>query len=407
MKNLITTLVVAGSLSVAPARDQGSWIGTWGTSPTGLPTAEKMGSYPLPPLRTFKGTIRYRSRISLGGSHIRLRFSNEYGDRPLNLAAVTAGLAAAESLDSLDALPGSLKRVMFSGKQGVSVPAGTVALSDPLELPVKPQADLVVSIYVPEGVKLAAWTSTADPIVVEGADATLTDRLTSRSLEVRPLLSEIDVLVEPPRKVLVTLGDSITDGFVDPDTGERGWAGALARRLQNQNVAVVNAGIGGNRLLQSLPMYGASALARLDRDVFSVPGVSHVVVLEGINDIGMSGPGGSFGDTPLVAAQDLVKAYLEIVARSHERGIKVYGATITPFGGAESYSADRERIRETVNQWIRASQSFDGVIDFDLALRDAANPLNLKAEYDLGDHLHPNAAGERHMGEGIDLRLFN
>ena len=351
-----------------------------------------------------KGTIRYRLRVSLGGRQIRLRFSNEYGDRPLTLAAATVGLAG----KGLDALPASLKRATFDGKQAITISAGARALTDPIEISIKPLNDLVVSVYVPEGITLVAWTSPTDPIVVDGTDATLTECLSaSRSLSIRPLVSEVDVLADRPRKVVVALGDSITDAWVDPETGERGWPGALARKLQSQGIAVVNAGISGNRLLKSMPMLGVSALARLDRDVFSVPGVSHIVVLEGINDIGMSGPGGTFGDTPLVTAQELIGAYSQIIERSHERGLKAFGATVTPFEGAEAYSADKERVRETVNEWIRTSKMFDGVVDLDMAVRDPSDPHKLKADYDIGDHLHPNAVGERHMGEAIDRHLFN
>jgi lysophospholipase L1-like esterase len=390
--------------SAAPAQDQGSWIGTWGTSPVGLPTVPKIEGYTIPPPTKIKGTIRYRLRISLGGSPIRLRFSNEYSDSRLSVAAATVGLAG----DGLDALPGSLKRVTFSGKESVTIPARAPALSDPVELVVKPLSDLVVSIYVPDGVSLSVWTRPFDPIVVEGSDATLVEHLSaSNNLSIRPIISEVDVRTDRARKVVVTLGDSITDGDVDVTTGERGWPGALARRLQTQGIAVVNAGIGGNRLLQSLPMFGAAALYRLDRDVLSVPGLSYIIVLEGINDIGMSGPGGMFGDAPLVDPQALIAAYSQIITRAHERGVKVFGATIMPFEGAGYYSAEKEKVRETVNEWIRTSKAFDAVIDFDKTVRDTGAPHKLSSEYDSGDHLHPSSDGYRKIGESIDLSLFN
>jgi lysophospholipase L1-like esterase len=308
----------------------------------------------------------------------------------------------------LDALSGSLKRVTFGGKGSVTIPARASALTDPVDLAIKPLTDLVVSVYVPEGVSLSVWTSPFDPIVVEGSNATLVEHLSaSKSLSIRPMVSEVDVLADRPQKVVVTLGDSITDGDIDVITGERGWPGALARRLQPQDIAVVNAGIGGNRLLQSMPMSGASALSRLDRDVLSVPGLSYIVLLEGINDIGMSGPGGMFGDAPLADPQALIAADSEIIRRAHERGVKVFGATIMPFEGAEYYSAEKEKIRETVNEWIRTSKAFDAVIDFDKTVRDATAPHKLSREYDSGDHLHPSSDGYRKIGESIDLRLFN
>jgi lysophospholipase L1-like esterase len=401
---LIGVLASIAFSTAVLANEQTTWTGTWGTSPVGLPTVAKMGAYAIPPLRKVKGTIRYRIRVSVGGSQLRLRFSNEYGDTPLSLAAVTVGLAGT----GLDALPGSLTRVTFGGKKVVTIPARSPALSDPVDLAVKPLSDLLISVWVPEGVSLSAWTSPFDPIVVEGADSTLVENLSaSRSLAIRPMVSEVDVRTTDSRKVVVTLGDSITDGHVSVTTGERGWPGALARRLQPRNIAVVNAGIGGNRLLQSMPMFGAAALDRLDRDVLSVPGLSYLIVLEGINDIGMSGPGGWFGDTPIVDPQALISAYSQIIRRAHERKVKVYGATIMPFEGAEYYSAEKERVREAVNGWIRSSKAFDAVIDFDKTVRDPAAPHKLGAEYDSGDHQHPSSDGYRKIGESIDPRLFN
>jgi len=190
-------------------------------------------------------------------------------------------------------------------------------------------------------------------------------------------------------------------------TGERGWPGALSRRLQPREIAVVNAGIGGNRILQSMPMFGARALDRLDRDVLAVPGLTYIIILEGINDIGMSGSGGMFGDTPVIDPQALIAADTEIVRRGHKLGVKVFGATIMPFEGADYYSTEKEKVRETVNEWIRTSRVFDAVIDFDKTVRDPAASHKLSAEYDSGDHLHPSSDGYRKIGESIDLGLFN
>ena len=384
--------------------EDGTWIGTWASSPVGLPTVERIGTYILPPPTTIKGTIRYRLRVSVGGRQLRLRFSNEYGEREVGLGAVTVGLAG----ERLDAEAGSLRRATFGGKEAITIPAGSIAVTDPIDLTVEALGDLVVSVYLPDGMTVQDWSSPFDPILIEGADSTRTEHLSaSRTMSIRPLVSEVDVRVGQPQKVIVTLGDSITNGSVDPQTGDRGWPGTLARRLQSQRIAVVNAGISGNRLLQSIPMLGLSALSRLDRDVFSVPGLSHVILLEGINDIGMSGPGGMFGETPLVKSGDLLAAYCQIIRRVHERGIKILGGTILPFKGAEYYSVQKEQVRATLNAWIRTSNEFDRVVDFDAAVRDPSDPRKLKAEYDSGDHLHPSAAGYRQMGAAIDLRLFD
>jgi lysophospholipase L1-like esterase len=411
MKRWVATISAFGtlvlSLSVL-ARERGTWIGTWETSPSGLWNVAKIGTYTVPVPTIVKGTIRYRLRISAGGSHLRLRFSNEYGSKPLSVTAATVGLAAAEGLD---ALPGSLQRLAFAGEPSIQIPAGAPALSDSIDFPVKPLADLVVSVYVGDGAPIFTCSADESPpnqVIVEGSDVSGSEHLTANKCmyTMRPLISEIDVLVEVPRRVIVAFGDSITDRGVDRKTGERGWAGALSRRLQKSGFSVVNAGISGNRLLESMPMFGVAALSRLDRDVLSVPGVSHIILLEGVNDIGMSGPGGTFGDVPLVSSQELIGAYSQIIARAHEHGIKVIGATILPFEDADYYSADKEKVRAAANEWIRTSNRFDGIIDFDAAMRDPASPGKLKSEYDAGDHLHPNLAGYRHMGEVVDLSLF-
>jgi lysophospholipase L1-like esterase len=402
--------ILACSSASALAHDQGRWIGTWETSPVGSPTITKIGSYyTLPSPITIKGTIRYRLRISQGGSQIRLRFSNEYGEVPLALEVVSIGVAG----EGLNALPGSLKQATFAGRSAITIPAGAPALTDPINISVKSLSDLIVSVYVPNGISTLACQTDAtptDPAAVDGSDTTLLEQLpTSTCISGKPVVSAIDVNTDHSRKVVVTLGDSITDGYVDPATGERGWPGALSRRLERKGVSVVNAGIGGNRLLQTIRMFGTSALSRLDRGVFSVPGLSHIVVLEGINDIGMSGRGAMFGDSPLVRPEELIAAYSQIIARAHERGVKVFGATILPFAVATeegAYSGEKDKVRETVNAWIRTSKAFDGYIDFDEAMRDPAHPGSLKAAYDSGDHLHPNSAGYRAMGEVIDLKLF-
>jgi lysophospholipase L1-like esterase len=392
----------------AVAGSQGAWIGTWASSPAGLP-ADAVGTPSASSGATLvKGTIRYRLRVSQGGRSIRLRFSNEYGSAPFSLTAATVGLANA----GLDAVPGSLKRVTFGGNASINIPAGAPVLSDPVALPIKSLGDVVVSVYARDGMAVFACPATDHSngqAVVTGSDATDSEQLPVNECRytIRPIVSAVAVWANRPGKVAVALGDSITDGALDPKTGERGWPGALSRRLRSSGVSVVNAGIGGNRLLQSMPANGAAALSRLDRDVLSVPGVSHVVLLEGINDIRYGGADGMFGDTPQVSAQDLIGAYIQIIERAHVRGVKVVGATLLPFEAARFYSAAREQIRAAANEWIRTSKSFDGVVDFDAAMHDPAAPGKLKPEYDSGDHIHPSPAGYRHMGDVIDLGLFN
>jgi lysophospholipase L1-like esterase len=410
MKRRVMIMAAMGALAASiavSADDSGVWSGTWQTSPTELPSADRPLPFTVPPATLVKGTVRYRMRISQGGDGVRLKFSNEMGSAPLLIAAATFGRAA----DGLNAEHGSLRRITFGGSPSITIPTGAPVLSDPIKVSAIALEDVVVSVYVRDGIAMFTCSPTfaqASAVAAEGADVTLTERPEdSRCMyTIRPVVSQIEVHSKRSRKVVVTFGDSITDGRVAPETGERGWPGALARRLGDSGIAVVNAGIGGNRLLASLTVFGPSALSRLDRDVLTVPGLTHIVLLEGINDIGMSGPGGMFGDVPLVQSQELIGAYLQIIARAHEHRIKVIGGTLLPFQGARAYSEDREKVRTTVNEWIRTSKQFDGVIDFDAAMRDSDNPLTMKADFDSGDHLHPNFAGYRQMGEIVDLRLF-
>lgn len=393
---------------LAFAHEEPFWIATWASSPTGAPNAAKMGPFPLPPQTTLKGTLRYRLRISQGGSQFRLRFSNEYGDKPLTLNAVTVGLATA----GLDAAPGSIKRVTFGDKEAVTMPAGAPALSDPVDLSAAPLADLVVSVYVLDGVPVTFCPPsipTAEQAALENSNATTDAHWAAAKCTffTRPIISEVDTLASVRSKVVVALGDSITDGSVDMKSGDRGWPGVLSRRLQGKDFSVVNAGIAGNRLLQSIPMLGSATLARLDRDALNVPGVRCIVLLEGINDIGASGPGSMFGDSPLADPQELIAAYSQVIARAHARGIKVIGATILPFEGSMIYTPEKEPIRSAVNEWIRSTKRFDGMVDFDAAVRDSMDPKKLNVSYDSGDHLHPNAEGYRRMGEFINLKLFD
>jgi lysophospholipase L1-like esterase len=405
---LILVLCVCGPVSADPTT---SWVGTWATSPTGLPTESRSGTYVYPAKRAFTGTVRYRVRVSLAGHAIRLTLSNEYGDKPLAVAAASVGVAA----NDLDAVPGSIRPATFNGQRDIRIPVGAPVLTDPVDMPVKYGSDLIVSIYVSQPTWLV--TCTADyPLSNQTAIASKDETLKVKAPAghclgtLRPLVSRVDVLAESGAKVLVTLGDSITDGSVDAVTGERGWPGALARRVREKHIAVVNAGISGNRLLESMSIAGNSALARLEQDVFSVPGLTHIAVLEGTNDIGLSGKGGMLGDSPLVRSEDLIAAYTQIIARAHERGVKVVCATIAPFEGIAYpgyYSEDKELVRERFNDWVRTAEKCDGKVDFDRVLRANDHPRRLRADVDSGDHLHPNSKGHREMAEAFDVHLLD
>ena len=377
------------------------WFGTWQSSPTGVPNCPVGNPHTVYTATSVQGTIRYRLRISQGGGHVRIRLSNEYGEKPLEIGAVSVGLAGKD----FAALPGTLMPVTFADNSGISIPAGAPALTDPVGLPVNSLSDLVVSLYLPHGVDMLAQSIQVNTAVFDGANLTLSETLPpSKPIAARPLVSAIDVLAEGSPRVVVTFGDSITDGVINPDTWERGWPGALSRRLQDKNISVVNAGIGGNRLLQSDMLMGRAALARMEQDVFSVPGLTHIVVLLGTNDIGH---GGLFGNVPIAQPAELFAAYSQIVARAHARGVKVIGSTLPPMEGSDFYSNEKEVVRQTVNKWIRSSNVFDGVIDFNVAMCDPSHIGKLRAEYDVGDGLHPSFAGYLAMADAIDMQLFD
>jgi lysophospholipase L1-like esterase len=353
------------------------------------------------------GTLRQRLVLSAGGTQIRLRISNETGLTPLAIAAVSAGLAG----QLFDAKPGSLRAVTFGGSRAVTIPPGAPVLSDPIALKVDRGAAIVVSVH-PERELVVAPSGEA--LNIAQGDQTMMERLGNASDAVaRPLVTAVAVLAPRSVHTIVALGDSITDGNRGKLMVLHSWPEELARRLaahrSGSTYSVVNAGIGGNRLLRDgvVPEYGAAALARLDRDVLRIDGVTHLLVLEGTNDIGRSGGDPVFGDSPAIDENDLIFGYRQIIARAHANHVKVVLATIPPFGGSTSYSSPaKEHLRQGINRWIRTSHDPDGIVDFDQVLRDPASPSMLRARFDSGDHLHPNEEGSRAMGDAVNLALF-
>lgn len=354
-------------------------------------------------------TVRQIVRTSIGGSQLRVRLSNLFGSVPVTLGPVHV----AQSAGAADTVPGSDHVLLFHGKPTVTIAKGESVLSDPLKMDVKPLQQLAVSIYVPADTHNHPATihnaGLATAYVTEHGDATAAARFpreeTSGS---RFYLTDVEVAGPAPRHTLVAFGDSITDGVGSKQDANERWPDYLAARLQADprlsSIAVADAGIGGNRILHD--SYGPSALARFDRDALDKPGVRWVVLLEGINDIGGSGYAWEAKDK--ISAQQLIDGMKTLIARAHARHVKIYGATLTPYGGSgwPYHSAAGEKTREQVNAWIRSSGAFDGVVDFDKAVRDPAAPKKMLAAYDSGDHLHPNSAGYRAMAAAVDLKLF-
>ncbi len=348
------------------------------------------------------GTLRYRFGISIGGSRLEVKLSNELGDKPLKIDGASIGIAASE----MNAVPGSIRRLTFDGKESVVIPPGAPVLSDPIDLEVTGASDLVGSVFVKDPVGLSPMGG-ASMLLADG-DAVLSEKLANaRHVVSRPMMTSL--LVIPPRTthLAVAFGDSISDGARDQPSVAHGWVATLAGRMASDGkspaLAVVSAGIGGNRILRS--GLGPAALARADRDVFSAPGLHDVILLEGINDIGFSGAS-LMGAEPALDLQELIAGYRQIAMRAHARGVRIYIGTLTPFQGAFYFTDEKETLRQSVNAWIRSSKDFDGVIDFEAVLRDPAQPGHMKSEFDSGDHLHPSAAGYKAMGDSIDLSLF-
>ena len=401
-------LLATGARGSAQTGSQAQWVGTWAAAPM---LAE--GGLRMRPFAAV--TLREIVHVSNGGTQVRVRFTNEFGidgltiaDAHVALSAGGAGMGGSAIKDGTD------HALTFGGASSVRIPPGAAMYSDAVALAVPPLSDVAVSFYLPTQVMRAETYhpfADQDNFVADGDVAGAGTMPQAPAWQTTPLqswyfLDGIDVNAVEGSRAIVTLGDSITDGAHSTLNANSRWPDVLAARLKQEHgleqVAVLNEGIGGNRVLNDVA--GPSAVARYDRDVLAQNGVRYVIVLESINDIGRLAHLAAPEDD--VTAQMLEQGLKQIADAAHQHGIKAFGATLTPYGGAV-YSADKgEQVREDVNNWIRTSGAFDGVIDFDQITRDPQKPNQFNPLYDSGDHLHPNDAGYKAMGEGIDLKLF-
>jgi len=350
-------------------------------------------------------TLREIVHISLGGPSIRVIFTNEFGIEPLNITAAAVALSsAADAITPATATP-----LTFGGRPSVTIPPGALIISDPAPLKVAPFADLAISFYLPEQpVTQITRHSFADQTSYRalGNSVAAPSLPSPQPFYTWDFLKGVDVTADNKSASIVTFGDSITDGAHSTRDANARWPDILAHRLQankkTANLGVLNQGIGGNRILHDTT--GPSALARFDRDVLAQAGVKYLVIMESINDIGHATDPANPYD--IVTADDLIAGLTQLAIRAHTHGIKVYGATLTPFVGAKYQSAEGETMRQTINQWIRTTNQFDGVIDFDKVTTDPTHPGMFLPLDDSGDHLHPGDAGYKAMGESIDLALF-
>jgi lysophospholipase L1-like esterase len=385
----------------AVASPAAPWCATWGTAPAGPPASSSTQSYS-------NQTLRLIVHTSIGGSAVRVRLSNEMGSTVLRIGAAHIGLRASGA----SLVAGSGCSLTFGGNPSASIPPGAPLLSDPVDLAVPALADLAVSIYLPDSVQA---TTTHDVALQASYVSSAGNYADAPSLPVQsrigswPFLAEVDVLAGAGATALVALGDSITDGVKSTGNLNRRWPDWLARRLQQEAqpgcapVAVVNRGISGNSLLTDYAnalISGHDCLQRFDRDVLATTGAGWLFVLVGINDIIYSS-----GFNPIPPA-DLIAGYQQLIARARLRGLRVIGATITPFEGLSYYNPARENVRQQTNDWIRNGGAWDAVVDFDQVLRDPSQPTRLNPAYDGGDHLHPNDAGYQAMAQAVPLGLF-
>jgi lysophospholipase L1-like esterase len=374
------------------------WVGTWTAAPAPAEGAA-FGNH----------TLRMTPRVSLGGDTIRVRISNAYGVRPLQIGAARVALR-----DSGPAIvPASDRRLTFGGEQSATIAAGAVLVSDPVALDVPALADLAVSFHLPQELpasfgitgRYARQTNYISPVGDFTADTAMpVGKLTDDWY----FICGVDVVASTETRGIVAVGDSLTDANISTHDGHHSWPSQLARRLVARGgapVAVTNQGLGGNRILHDVR--GDSGLRRFDRDVIAQPGVTHCVIMLGTNDLRNR----TAKPEEEVTAPQMIAGLKQIALRGQSAGIKMIGCTLTPFWNETflpgAWNPRREAAREAVNAWIRESGVFDAVVDFDAALRDPENKLRMLPKYDCGDHLHPSDLGYRTMGDVIDLALFD
>jgi len=406
MKASLSVIFLLLFSDIVNCRAQSNWVGSWAAAQQ-LP--EPQNSLGLDELRD--ATLRQVVHLSIGGTQLRVHLSNRFGAAPLHFASVHIARATSPASGRIDPLTD--KALNFSRRPDVTVPAGAEYLSDPISFPAAALSDLAITIHFdvsPSG-QTGHPGSRATSYLAQGNLVSAAELPQPKKVEHWYFIAAVDVAVSPRAAVVVALGDSITDGHGSTTDGNDRWPDLLAKRLQadpaTRSVAVLNEGIGGNRLL--LNGLGPNGLARLDNDALAPAGVRYLIVLEGINDLGMLLRDGEVSKVEQEAlVYRIISAYEQIIARAHAHGILAIGATLLPFVGSEFYhpGADAEADRQTINQWIRTPGHFDAFIDFDKVTRDPEHPDRLRAALDCGDHLHPSPAGYAAMAEAIPLSLF-
>ncbi|MGH9540742.1 MAG: SGNH/GDSL hydrolase family protein [Terriglobales bacterium] len=405
MRRLLLTFVLLPLAAIAaPPRGATRWVGSWASAQMAPGRSDAL---PAATLHDF--TLREIVHLSIGGSRLRVRLANDFSAEPLRIAAVHVALSRSLTTGEID--PATDRALTFAGRDAVAIPAGAEYVSDPVALAVLPRSNLAVTFYfaAPPASQTSHPGSHADSYLAAGDQVSAPVLQGAQPVEHWYFLAAVDV--RAAARAVVCLGDSITDGHASTLNGNDRWPDDLAARLKGAagtgEVGVLNEGIGGNRLLRDGT--GPNALARFDRDVLGQSGARYLIVLEGINDLGVL-----TRDHPAPEADHermvrrIIAAYQQIILRAHAHGLKVMGATITPDGGPSYYHPGpaSEADRQAINAWIRAPGHFDAVVDFDRVIRDPAHPDQMLPVYDSGDHLHPGPAGYKAMAAAIPLRFF-
>jgi lysophospholipase L1-like esterase len=401
----LRSLAVAGILAFAQVHAlaaDGHWVTTWGAAPQ----LTEPGN--LPPVPLAHSTLRQFIRTSIGGKQLRVRFSNAYGTNSVTINAARIALApATASGGDGDIHTATDKGLTFRGAPSTVIPPGEVVFSDTIDFDLPALTNVAISIRYGN---ISATTINGHPgsrstsFIQPGNAISVASMPSASKTRHWYTITGLEVLADSSSKAIAILGDSITDGRGSTDNGNNRWPDILAERLAanapTAGVGVINMGIGGNAIFGGL---GPAAVNRFDRDILNQSGVRYFILFEGVNDIGS-------GSSSMTTATNLVNAYAQMATKAKARGLRAYGATITPFGGSGYYSALHEQERQFVNAWIRTNSIFDGVIDFDAVVRDPADPTKFKAEYYPGvnanDWLHLNTIGLKAMADSIDLNLF-
>jgi lysophospholipase L1-like esterase len=413
----VALLLLAGAAPVVAQSGRiEHWVGTWATAVVPRPQGAAAGGRGPAPINFNNQTLRQIVHVSLGGDRIRVVLSNAFGTAPLPVGAATVALRQKDA-----AIVASSKRPLtFSGTTSTTIAAGAKAVSDPVDLAVPALADLAIDVYLPGDTAASASPLTTHNGALQtnyvssaGDHAGEAEWTSPATMQAWFFLSSVEVVAPDNAGAVVAFGDSITDGARStPDTNSR-WPDHLARRLMMQATAnrgpmmgVLNEGISGNRVLTDV--VGPSALARFDRDVLAQSGVTHVILLEGINDLGLANNG-----QPVPTAAEIIAGHRQIVERAHAHGLKVIAGTFLPFEGTNLgaiapgyYSPEKDARRQEINQFIRTGRLYDGVVDFEAAVRDPAHPMQLLANLKAADNLHLNDTGYQAMAGAINLALL-